>query len=235
MVTNLPSHVAIIMDGNGRWATAKGLSRKEGHKEGSYAIDRLLDCALELGLKNISLYAFSTENWKRPLTEVTAIFELLEFFIEDRLQKITERGIKVLHSGAKSKIPMSSIKKIEKAVEATSSNNALQLNFCLNYGGQEEILHAFNAILSKRKQAKQSLDKEISLDEMEESLYTYPLPPVDLLIRTAGEQRVSNFLLWQIAYAELYFTNTLWPDFNKEALFCALEWYEKRVRKFGGL
>ena len=146
MYTNLPGHVAIIMDGNGRWATAKGLSRKEGHKEGSYAIDRLLDCAIELGLKNISLYAFSTENWKRPLTEVTAIFELLEFFIEDRLQKITERGVKVLHSGAKSKIPLSSLKKIEKAVEATSSNKVLQLNFCLNYGGQEEILHAFNAI-----------------------------------------------------------------------------------------
>jgi undecaprenyl diphosphate synthase len=235
MFSNLPQHVAIIMDGNGRWATSRGLSRKEGHKEGSYAIDRLLDAALHLGLKNISLYAFSTENWKRPVSEITAIFELLDFFIEDRLQKISERGIKVLHSGAKSKIPLPSIKKIEKAIETTSQNETLRLNFCLNYGGQEEILHAFNSILSHREQMQLSLEKEITSEELEKFLYTHPLPPVDLLIRTAGEQRVSNFLLWQIAYAELYFTNTLWPDFNQEALFCALEWYEKRVRKFGGL
>lgn len=235
MFSNLPVHVAIIMDGNGRWATQKGLARKDGHKEGSYAIDRLLEVALELGLKNISLYAFSTENWKRPLSEVNSIFELLDFFIEDRLDVIHKNGIRVLHSGSKSKIPFSSLNKIQKAVDKTSENSRMNLNFCLNYGGQEEILTAFSKLMEKRRIGSISPFKEVTSSEFEESLYTHPLPNVDLLIRTAGEQRVSNFLLWQIAYAELYFTNTLWPDFNREALFGALEWYEKRVRKFGGL
>jgi len=235
MFENLPSHVALIMDGNGRWATSRNLPRKEGHKEGSFAIDRLLETSLELGLKNISVYAFSTENWKRPISEINSIFELLDFFIEDRLQKIHERGIRVLHSGAPSKIPFSSQKKIQKAIDLTANNTVLNLNFCLNYGGHEEIIHAFNEILLKRKNSKMNPDKEITIQDVEENLYTHPLPPVDLLIRTAGEQRVSNFLLWQIAYAEIYFTNTLWPDFNREALLSALEWYEKRVRKFGGL
>lgn len=235
MFQNLPEHVAIIMDGNGRWATRKGLQRKDGHKEGSYAIDRLLETSLELGLKNISLYAFSTENWKRPISEVNAIFELLDFFIEDRLDTIQKNGIRVLHSGAKSKIPFSSVNKIQKAVDRTANNSKLNLNFCLNYGGQEEILHAFGKIIEQRNKSSIPLDREVAVEEFEKYLYTHPLPNVDLLIRTAGEQRVSNFLLWQIAYAEIYFTNTLWPDFNKEALFSALEWYEKRVRKFGGL
>ena len=235
MFSNLPEHVAIIMDGNGRWATSKGLPRKDGHKEGSFAIDRLLEISLELGLKNISLYAFSTENWKRPISEINAIFELLNFFIEDRLTFIKEKGIRVLHSGAKSKIPILSNKKIENAIEETKNNTKLNLNFCLNYGGHEEILQSFNKILENKLKFNDKTEKEITIEDIEKYLYTYPLPPVDLLIRTAGEQRISNFLLWQIAYAEIYFTNTLWPDFNKEALITALDWYNNRVRKFGGL
>ncbi len=231
----IPGHVAIIMDGNGRWATAKDLPRSKGHEAGADAIDRLMEASLEIGLKNISLYAFSTENWKRPASEITSIFGLLDRFIEERLEKVHSRGIRILHSGSKSKIPFLSIKNIEKAIKYTENNTALNINFCLNYGSQEEILSAFKRIMEKRKKNKSNLDKDISEKEFEEALYTYPLPPVDLLIRTAGEQRISNFLLWQIAYAEIYFTDTLWPDFSRDSLNAALDWYKARTRKFGGL
>jgi len=231
----LPEHIAIIMDGNGRWATTKGLARREGHREGSLAIDRLMDLAIEIGLKNISLYAFSTENWKRPITEVRAIFNLLEEFIDSRLDSILTKNIKILHSGSRKMIPTGSLKRIDKAVSATSKNTGIVINFCLNYGSQDEILNAFHKIIQNRVKKNKSLEKEIKIAEFEEALYTYPLPPVDMLIRTAGEKRVSNFLLWQIAYAEIYFTDTLWPDFDKKSLFDALDWYAGRTRKFGGL
>ena len=231
----LPEHIAIIMDGNGRWATTKGLARKEGHREGSLAIDRLMDLAIEIGLKNISLYAFSTENWKRPITEVRAIFNLLEEFIDSRLDSILSKNIKILHSGSRKLIPAGSLKRIDRAVSATSKNTGIVINFCLNYGSQDEILNAFHKIIQNRIKKNKNLEKEIKIAEFEEALYTYPLPPVDMLIRTAGEKRVSNFLLWQIAYAEIYFADTLWPDFDKKSLFEALDWYASRTRKFGGL
>ncbi len=233
--TKLPEHIAIIMDGNGRWATTKGLARKEGHREGSLAIDRLMDLAIEIGLKNISLYAFSTENWKRPITEVRAIFNLLEEFIDSRLDSILSKNIKILHSGSRKLIPAGSLKRIDRAVSATSKNTGIVINFCLNYGSQDEILNAFHKIIQNRIKKNKNLEKEIKIAEFEEALYTYPLPPVDMLIRTAGEKRVSNFLLWQIAYAEIYFADTLWPDFDKKSLFEALDWYASRTRKFGGL
>ncbi|MBP9887025.1 MAG: di-trans,poly-cis-decaprenylcistransferase [Leptospiraceae bacterium] len=223
------------MDGNGRWATTKGLARKEGHREGSLAIDRLMDLAIEIGLKNISLYAFSTENWKRPITEVRAIFNLLEEFIDSRLDSILSKNIKILHSGSRKLIPAGSLKRIDRAVSATSKNTGIVINFCLNYGSQDEILNAFHKIIQNRIKKNKNLEKEIKIAEFEEALYTYPLPPVDMLIRTAGEKRVSNFLLWQIAYAEIYFADTLWPDFDKKSLFEALDWYASRTRKFGGL
>lgn len=231
----LPEHVAIIMDGNGRWATDRGLPRKEGHREGSRAIERLLDTSLEIGLKNISLYAFSTENWKRPVTEVNAIFNLLDEFIDTKLDYIKSRKVRILHSGSRKLIPRSSLKKIDRAIEETASNKNIAINFCLNYGSQNEILNAFNRVIQKRVKQGKSLEKEIKQSEFEENLYTHPLPEVDLLIRTGGEKRVSNFLLWQIAYAEIYFTDILWPDFDRESLTTALEWYIGRVRKFGGL
>ena len=233
--TKLPEHIAIIMDGNGRWATTKGLARKEGHREGSLAIDRLMDLAIEIGLKNISLYAFSTENWKRPITEVRAIFNLLEEFIDSRLDSILSKNIKILHSGSRKLIPAGSLKRIDRAVSATSKNTGIVINFCLNYGSQDEIMNAFHKIIQNRIKKNKNLEKEIKIAEFEEALYTYPLPPVDMLIRTAGEKRVSNFLLWQIAYAEIYFADTLWPDFDKKSLFEALDWYASRTRKFGGL
>jgi len=235
MAEELPSHIAIIMDGNGRWATGKKLPRKEGHKEGANAIHKLMNYALEIELKNISLYAFSTENWKRPISEITSIFELLDSFIERHLDEIHTKEIKILHSGARTKIPLISMKNIDKAIELTKNNKKLTINFCLNYGAQEEILNAFQKIQDSRLKKKISLSKEILMEEFEENLYTYPLPPVDLLIRTAGEQRISNFLLWQSAYAEIYFIETLWPDFDKEDLVNSLDWYKTRIRKFGGL
>ena len=194
-----------------------------------------MDLAIEIGLKNISLYAFSTENWKRPITEVRAIFNLLEEFIDSRLDSILSKNIKILHSGSRKMIPSGSLKRIDKAVSATSKNTGIVINFCLNYGSQDEIMNAFHKIIQNRIKKNKNLEKEIKIAEFEEALYTYPLPPVDMLIRTAGEKRVSNFLLWQIAYAEIYFTDTLWPDFDKKSLFDALDWYAGRTRKFGGL
>jgi undecaprenyl diphosphate synthase len=231
----VPSHIAVIMDGNGRWATSKGLKRTEGHREGAKAIDRLMDDAIEFGLKNISLYAFSTENWKRPVLEVKAIFELLIEFINDRLDQIHAKGIRIQHSGSRKRIPASALKSIDTAVEKTKKNKVLTINFCLNYGSKDEILHAFNQAMQDRKANKKDLSAPMKEREFEKYLYTYPLPAVDLLIRTAGEERISNFLLWQIAYSEIFFTNTLWPDFNRDSLVEALKSYEQRVRKFGGL
>lgn len=231
----IPNHIAVIMDGNGRWASSKGLKRTEGHREGAKAIDRLMDDAIEFGLKNISLYAFSTENWKRPVLEIKAIFDLLIEFINDRLDNIHSKGICIQHSGSRKRIPASALKSIDAAVAKTKKNKVLTINFCLNYGSKDEILHAFNEAMKERKINRKDLSAPMKEREFEKYLYTYPLPAVDLLIRTAGEQRISNFLLWQIAYSEIFFTNTLWPDFNRDSLVDALKSYEHRVRKFGGL
>ncbi len=231
----IPSHIAVIMDGNGRWAEAQGKKRTDGHRAGADAIDRLLDVALHYKIKNISLYAFSTENWKRPISEINAIFNLLIEFIDTRLDKIHAKGIRIHHSGNRSKISAKVLQKIDHAMDVTKKNKNIIANFCLNYGGQEEILSAFSRIQSARKESRTPLDKTITAKEFEKYLYTSTLPPVDLLIRTAGEQRVSNFLLWQIAYAEFFFTKTLWPDFGRESLEEALQFFETRKRKFGGL
>ncbi len=233
--SDLPKHIAVIMDGNGRWATVRGKSRSEGHREGSLAIDRLMDASLELGLQNISLYAFSTENWKRPITEIRSIFNLLIEFIETRLDTIHARGIKIHHSGSRKRLTRGVLDKIDFAIDKTKKNKNLTVNFCLNYGSRDELLKAAQEVFLERKRSKVSFEKPLKEKELEKFLYTSTLPPVDLLIRTAGEQRLSNFLLWQSAYAELYFTDTLWPDFDKNSLVDSLKWYETRTRKFGGL
>lgn len=232
---SIPRHIAVIMDGNGRWATAQGKKRTEGHRQGAVAIDNLMDACLELGLENISLYAFSTENWKRPVLEVKAIFDLLIEYIDTRLDVIHDKGIRIQHSGSRGKIPKVALASIDRAVAKTAKNKKLTVNFCLNYGSQDEILNACQKLYQDRIAKGKDPGAKVSPKEFEKYLYTYPLPPVDLLIRTAGEERISNFLLWQIAYAEVYFTKTLWPDFNREALLDALDSYDKRTRKFGGL
>ncbi len=230
-----PRHIAVIMDGNGRWATSKGLSRSAGHRAGADAIDRLMDASLEAGLEVISLYAFSTENWKRPITEIRSIFNLLVEFIDTRLGNISAKEIRILHSGSRKRLSSKVLSKIDNAVESTKKNRKLTVNFCLNYGSQEEILQACSQVYEERFRKKVSPGKPISGKELEKYLYTYPLPSVDLLIRTAGERRLSNFLLWQSAYAELFFTDTLWPEFGEKDLKEALDWFGGRTRKFGGL
>ncbi|WP_010569245.1 isoprenyl transferase [Leptospira broomii] len=233
--SKLPRHVAVIMDGNGRWAAAKGLPRSQGHRAGADAIDRLMDASLAIGLENVSLYAFSTENWKRPITEIKSIFDLLVEFIESRLDTIAERGIRIMHSGSRKRLSAKVLTKIDHAIEVTRKNRNLTVNFCLNYGSQEELLTAVGNLIEERRKNKVSSGKAVTTKELEKYLYTYPLPPVDLLIRTAGEQRLSNFLLWQSAYAELFFSETLWPEFDRKNLELALEWFAGRTRKFGGL
>lgn len=230
---SLPKHVAIIMDGNGRWASGRGLPRVEGHREGSNAIKRLLDTSLEIGLKVISLYAFSTENWKRPPSEIHSIYSLLEEFIDKELDDIHRKGVKIIHSGSRDKIPKNSLKKVDLAIEQTQKNKSIIVNFCLNYGSHAEIVHSVNEVLKERSNKEKPLDTKIKEKDIENHLYTYHLPDVDLLIRTGGEKRLSNFLLWQSAYAELYFTDVLWPDFDKDSLHTALDWFKSRVRKFG--
>jgi undecaprenyl diphosphate synthase len=230
-----PKHIAMIMDGNGRWATRQKLSRTEGHKEGSNAISRVIESAIIEKIPYISLYAFSTENWKRPITEVRAIFQLLIEFIDTRLDEIHSKGIKICHSGSRKKLSKEVLRKIDFAIEKTAKNKKVTVNFCLNYGGREDICQAAERLIQERMAKGKSLDSSISEKELEKYLYTYPIPPVDLLIRTAGEQRISNFLLWQISYAEIFFTDTLWPDYSGVHLKEALHWFESRKRKFGGL
>ncbi len=233
-----PRHVAIILDGNGRWAKKRGLSRSEGHRAGGEALDRILDDFLEVGIPAVSLYAFSTENWKRPRAEIQGLWKLMKEFFSSRLERCLEKGIRIHASGDLSKLPVANRKLIEHVVEKTKKNKVLTANFCVNYGSMDEIAHAVTEIVRERlelaKKGKRG-DGAVSIKEIERHLYTHPLPPVDLLVRPGGEKRLSNFLLWQCAYAELYFTDVLWPDFSRKDLSAALKWYRSRPRKFGGL
>lgn len=229
--SNIPRHVAIIMDGNGRWAKRRGLPRIEGHRRGAETIERCMDTAIELGINVVSLYAFSTENWSRPKEEINGLWNLLESFFEKKLNTIIEKGVQVRHSGSLKELPVNVQRIITDAVEKSKNNSRIILNFCLNYGGRHEIIHAVNEWLQKKPSTELSLTPEI----FESYLYTRGLPDVDLLIRTSGEYRISNFLLWQIAYAELVFMKVLWPDFNEKHLYQAIYEYQHRERRFGGL
>ncbi|MCS6985484.1 MAG: polyprenyl diphosphate synthase [Leptospiraceae bacterium] len=227
----IPKHVAVIMDGNGRWATQRGLARLEGHRQGAENIERLLDTLFFYKIPVVSLYAFSTENWRRPQSEVKGLFSLLNEFLEKKLPVFHEKKIQLRVSGELTRLPARSRKAIEKAIEETKSYRRLVANFCINYGAHYEICRA--AVLACRDLLCEK-DK-IRPNLFERYLYTAGLPPVDLLIRTGGQKRLSNFLLYQIAYAELYFTDVLWPDFSPGHLEEALVEYNKRTRKFGGL
>ncbi len=236
----LPAHVGIILDGNGRWAKARGLSRSDGHRAGGEALDRMLEHVLEVGIPAVSLYAFSTENWKRPKTEIAGLWSLMNQFFESRFEKCLAKGIRIKASGDLSKLPAKNRALIEKVIRATAKGKGLTANFCVNYGSQDEILHATDRILEERlllakagnaKAARRPVTKK----EFEKNLYTHPLPPVDLMVRPGGESRLSNFLLWQSAYAEIYITPVLWPDFDGKCMDEALAWYAGRVRRFGGL
>ncbi|MFD1616504.1 isoprenyl transferase [Gelatiniphilus marinus] len=228
----LPKHIAIIMDGNGRWAKQKGMLRAIGHENGTKAVRQTVEASAELGIENLTLYAFSTENWNRPKLEVQTLMKLLVSSLKKEIKTLQDNNIKLLAIGNLNTLPKKVHKELNEVIESTKSNNRMTLTLALSYGSREEILNTVKEISIKVKNNIISPDK---IDEsiINEHLYTQNLPDVDLLIRTSGEQRISNFLLWQIAYAELYFTNTLWPDFSKQHLYEAIIEYQKRERRFG--
>jgi undecaprenyl diphosphate synthase len=226
----VPAHVAIIMDGNGRWARKKSLPRSEGHRRGAEIIEPLMDAAIGLGVRAVSLYAFSTENWRRPRPEVLSLWKLLDYFFKEKIDVLKAKGIRIRHSGLRDRLSSSSMRTIENAVRETSGNKGLILNFCLNYGGQQDIVHAVNDWLDDRKTRER-----LKLEDVEKRLFTAGMPPVDLMIRTGGESRISNFLIWQLAYAELMFMDVLWPDFRPHHLYKAIYEFQQRERRFGGL
>ena len=225
---NLPKHIGVIVDGNGRWAKKRGLPRNLGHKAGILAIKEFVKNAKELGIKYLSFYCFSTENWKRPKEEIDAIFEYAyQFFTEEKIN-YKEQNIKITTMGDLSKLPEKLQKVLHDLKEDTINNNGIVVNLGLNYGSHAEMLMVVNKCLKLNKM-------EVSKEEFESFLYTSELPPVDLVIRTSGEQRLSNFMLYQVAYAELYFPKLHWPSFNKKALYKAIIEYQKRNRRFGSI
>ncbi|MDT0643335.1 isoprenyl transferase [Zunongwangia sp. F363] len=228
----LPRHIAVIMDGNGRWAKQKGFLRAVGHEEGTTAVRDVVEGCAEIGVENLSLYAFSTENWNRPKLEVDTLMRLLVSSLRKEIKTLQDNNIRLNAIGNLETLPKKARKELKEVIEKTASNKRMVLTLALSYGSREELTHCVKSISDKVK------NKELSIDAIDESvinehLYTRNLPDVDLLIRTSGEQRISNFLLWQIAYAELYFTSILWPDFRKENLFEAIYNYQNRERRFG--
>ncbi len=230
--TNLPKHLSIIMDGNGRWAKQKGLLRAMGHENGTKSVKETIEACARLGIEFLTLYAFSTENWNRPKLEVETLMKLLVKSLKKELQTLIDNNIKLNAIGNLEKLPKSAQKELLDVIEATKDNSRMTLTLALSYGSREEIVNAVRNISHKVKNNIISID---TIDDsiINEHLYTQNLPDVDLLIRTSGEHRISNFLLWQIAYAELYFTDVLWPDFKEHHLYEAIISYQKRERRFG--
>jgi undecaprenyl diphosphate synthase len=228
----LPRHVAVIMDGNGRWAAKKHLPRIAGHRAGADAVRRTVESAARLGLECLTLYAFSTENWKRPRFEIRALMDLLVEYLRKELHSLKENNIQFRMIGRSDELHLSVLEQIRKAELATFQNTGLRLNIALNYGGRAEIVDAFRAIACEVAAGRLN-PAEINEEAIQNNLYTNSLPDPDLLIRTSGEMRVSNFLLWQIAYAEIHVTSTLWPDFGERDLLLALSEYQKRDRRYG--
>ena len=229
----IPKHIAIIMDGNGRWAEKRGLPKVLGHKQGVDAVRNTVKTCLKIGVQHLTLYAFSTENWSRPDSEIKALFLLLENFIDNEIKLFHDNKIKLFIIGERNKIQKDLLAKIEKTEKDTSGYRGLTLNIALSYGARQEILNAARILAQDAKSGKIE-PKDIDEKMFSGKLYTAGQPDPDLLIRTSGEMRVSNFLLWQISYSELYVTETLWPDFNEKELNKAIEEYNKRDRRFGG-
>jgi undecaprenyl diphosphate synthase len=228
----LPQHIAIIMDGNGRWAQKQGKTRLLGHEAGAKAVRKTVEAAAKLGIKHLTLYAFSTENWKRPKSEVSTLMWLLVRNLRRELRRMTENNIRLSAIGSLDKLPKKVREELVEVIEKTQSNTGTNLTLALSYGAREEIKQA---IVDISKKVKNSIINVENIDEtiINEHLYTQHLPDVDLLIRTSGEVRISNFLLWQIAYAELYFTDVMWPEFDEYELHQAINSYLKRERRFG--
>lgn len=228
----LPDHIAIIMDGNGRWAKKQGLMRVKGHEKGTKTVRDVVEACAELGIKNLTLYAFSTENWNRPKLEIQMLMRLLVSSLKKEIKTFQEHKIKLSTIGCIENLPDRAQKELKEVMRKTENNTHMTLTLALSYGSREELVQTVKNISQKVK--NDLIDSE-DIDEstINNHLYTQNLPDVDLMIRTSGEQRISNFLLWQIAYAELYFTEILWPDFRKNDLFEAIYKYQKRERRFG--
>ena len=230
--SRLPNHIAIIMDGNGRWAKQKGLIRILGHESGTKAVRETVEACAEFGINHLTLYAFSTENWNRPKLEVQTLMKLLVKSLKKEIKTLQENKIKLTAIGCLKDLPEKAYKELEFVIEKTKNNTHMTLNLALSYGSRDELVNVVKELSVKVKNniiSAESIDESI----INKHLYTQNLPDVDLLIRTSGEQRISNFLLWQIAYAELYFTDIYWPDFKKENLVEAIVDYQNRERRFG--
>jgi undecaprenyl diphosphate synthase len=230
----LPAHIAIIMDGNGRWARKRGLPRVAGHRAGINAVREVVEASAELGIQVLTLYAFSVENWKRPRTEVSTLMQLLKEYLNKELQNIHKNNIRFRTLGRTDQLDASVQRELDKGIAHTSANTGMIFNVALNYGGRAEIVDAVNQILRNGGPAAAATGG-ITETQFAQHLYTAGLPDPDLLIRTSGELRISNFLLWQIAYAEIWVTDTLWPDFGKQHLYEAIVAFQKRERRYGGL
>ena len=231
---SVPRHIAIIMDGNGRWAKERGLPRTEGHRAGADTVRRVTEGCSELGVEFLTLYAFSSENWKRPKREVDALMKLLEQFLRSKTPEMVEQNIRLQAIGRLHDLPKSCQDQLHRSIEITSQNSGLTLILALSYGGREEIIDGIKSLLESIERGH--LDKGMIDGEVfSKHLYTRYYPDPDLLIRTSGELRLSNFLLWQLSYTEFYVTNRLWPDFNKEDLVEAVRAFGQRQRRFGGI
>ncbi len=230
-LNNIPTHVACVMDGNGRWAAQRNLPRSDGHKAGEKALSEVVKGAIEVGVQWLTVYAFSTENWSRPSDEVDFLMRFNEEVIEPRSRELHEQGVRIIVAGRRGwPVPETLAQKMDAAMDLTKSNDRLTLVVGFNYGGRAEIVDAVRDLISAG----------VNVDDIDEAaitnrLYVPNMPDVDLLVRTSHEFRISNFLLWQLAYSELYFTDTLWPDFGREGLFDAIREYQGRHRRFGGL
>ncbi|WP_027125718.1 isoprenyl transferase [Gelidibacter mesophilus] len=231
-IDKLPNHLAIIMDGNGRWAKQKGFLRVIGHENGTKSVRDVVEASAEIGIKHLTLYAFSTENWNRPKIEVQTLMKLLVKSLKKEIKTLQDNNIQLNAIGCLDDLPTKAKEELKEVIEKTKNNSRMVLTLALSYGSREELINMVKKISDK---VKNNIISSDSIDEsiINKHLYTQNLPDVDLLIRTSGEQRISNFLLWQIAYAELYFTSILWPDFKKHDLYTALIDYQNRERRFG--
>ena len=233
MENNVPNHVAIIMDGNGRWAVNRGLKRTKGHQKGAEVLKKISEYVYDKGIKVLSVFAFSTENWKRDKEEVDYLMDLFIKAFKENFDVVKKKGVKVVFSGVKARLSDKVLAQMKKMTDETKDNKNGVFNICLNYGGQDERVEA------TKKICKDVSDGNLSIDDINSKMYNKylfnDLPPVDLMIRTSGEYRISNFMLWQLAYSELYFTDTLWPDFTNEDLDEAIESFNNRDRRFGAV
>ncbi|MFC7338905.1 isoprenyl transferase [Haloferula chungangensis] len=232
--SNVPRHVAIIMDGNGRWAKERGLPRLEGHRAGAESVRECVEACKQLGIEYLTLYAFSSENWSRPPAEVSALMTLLERFLDQKANEMMKQDVKLTAIGHLERLPEKTRAKLSKAMERTANNQSLTLVLALSYGSREEITEAARSLVKDAVEGR-LVPGDVTAELFATRLYTHDIPDPDLMIRTSGEMRVSNFLLWQISYAELVIFKKFWPDFGQSDLFEAVEEYSRRHRRFGGL